>query len=262
MFQTVLGSNPTSTYWVTSGKSLKCSALVSALVKGACISLKKKIPPPKKNSNNQLETYLIFNSNFVFFKFKSNLLIHCFKHPTSLSSLNVYLFFFFFFFFFRAAPTAYGVPQLGVESELQLPACTTATAIPDPSHICTICHRLWQCQIFNPLSKAREQTCILMDLRVLYPLSHDGNSHLSSTCADGNYAAAAVTLDPLHYPTVPGGGSNPCPSAAEMPPILCATAGIPFYGRRIIPLYGYCPLGCSVPPLMAFLVASPFWLLE
>jgi len=28
------------------------------------------------------------------------------------------------------------VPRLGVKSELQLPACATATATPDPSHIC------------------------------------------------------------------------------------------------------------------------------
>ena len=29
------------------------------------------------------------------------------------------------------------VPGLGVESELQLPAYATATATPDPSHVCT-----------------------------------------------------------------------------------------------------------------------------
>ena len=27
------------------------------------------------------------------------------------------------------------IPRLGIESELQLPAYTTATAMPDPSHI-------------------------------------------------------------------------------------------------------------------------------
>ena len=37
----------------------------------------------------------------------------------------------FFFFFLRAAPAAYGVPRLGVESELQLPAYTTATTTSD-----------------------------------------------------------------------------------------------------------------------------------
>lgn len=43
----------------------------------------------KKNGNSQLETYLFFNSNFVFFKFRSNLLIYYFKQ-TPLSPLNVY----------------------------------------------------------------------------------------------------------------------------------------------------------------------------
>ena len=32
------------------------------------------------------------------------------------------------------------VPRLGVESELQLPAYTTATATPDPSHVCNLHH--------------------------------------------------------------------------------------------------------------------------
>jgi len=55
------------------------------------------------------------------------------------------------------------VPRLGVETELQLPAYTTATARLDLSHICNPHHSSWQHQILNPLSKARGQTCILMD---------------------------------------------------------------------------------------------------
>ena len=49
------------------------------------------------------------------------------------------------------------VSRLGAESELQLPAYTTATAMQDPNRI----HDLHQ--IPNPLSKARDQTFILMD---------------------------------------------------------------------------------------------------
>ena len=51
------------------------------------------------------------------------------------------------------------VPRLGVKSELQLPAQTTATATatatstPDPSHICDLHHSSWQCRILNPLAK-------------------------------------------------------------------------------------------------------------
>ena len=56
------------------------------------------------------------------------------------------------------------VPRLGVESELQqLLAYTIAAATRDPSRTCDLHHSSWQCRILNPLSKAREQTCILMD---------------------------------------------------------------------------------------------------
>ena len=55
------------------------------------------------------------------------------------------------------------VPRLGVETELYLPAYTTATATPDPSHICNLHHSLQQCQILNPLSEAWDPTLILMD---------------------------------------------------------------------------------------------------
>ena len=50
-----------------------------------------------------------------------------------------------------------------IESELQLPAYTTATATPDPSHVSNLHYSSWQHWILNPLSKARDQTCILMD---------------------------------------------------------------------------------------------------
>ena len=56
------------------------------------------------------------------------------------------------------------VPRRGVKLELYLPASTTATAMPDPSHDCNLHHSSWQCWIHNPLSKARDKTCILMDL--------------------------------------------------------------------------------------------------
>ena len=66
---------------------------------------------------------------------------------------------------------------LGVKSEMQLPAYTTATAMPDPRCICDLCCRLWQCQILNPLSEARDQNDMLMDTsQVLNQLSHSGNS--------------------------------------------------------------------------------------
>ena len=50
------------------------------------------------------------------------------------------------------------VLKLGVESKLQLPAYTTAAATPDPSHICDLYCSSQQCQILNPLRKARGHT--------------------------------------------------------------------------------------------------------
>ena len=50
------------------------------------------------------------------------------------------------------------VPRLGIESQLQLAAYTTATAKSDPSHIRNLHYSLQQCQILNPPSEARDQT--------------------------------------------------------------------------------------------------------
>ena len=55
------------------------------------------------------------------------------------------------------------VPRLGVESELQLPVYTTATAKWDPSLVCNLDHSSWQRLILNPLIEARDRTCFLMD---------------------------------------------------------------------------------------------------
>ena len=56
------------------------------------------------------------------------------------------------------------VPRQGVQWELQLPAFATATAMRDLSRFCNLHHSLQQWQILNPLSEARDQTCILMVL--------------------------------------------------------------------------------------------------
>ena len=69
------------------------------------------------------------------------------------------------------------VARLVVELELQLQAYTTAIAMPEPSHICDLCHSLQQCQILNPLTEARDQTHSVMNTsQILDPLSHNGVS--------------------------------------------------------------------------------------
>ena len=69
------------------------------------------------------------------------------------------------------------IPRLGVEPELQLPAYTTAPAMPDPSCVCDLHHSSQQGRILNPLSEARDQTLILMDTsQILNLLSRNRNS--------------------------------------------------------------------------------------
>ena len=65
-------------------------------------------------------------------------------------------------FFLGLHPRHMEVPRLGVKSELQLPAYTTATATQDASLFCNLYHNSRQRQILNPLSKARDQTQNLM----------------------------------------------------------------------------------------------------
>ena len=54
------------------------------------------------------------------------------------------------------------VLRLGVKSELQLLVCTTVTAKPEPSSICSLHHSSRQPWILNPLSEARDKTRTLM----------------------------------------------------------------------------------------------------
>ena len=82
------------------------------------------------------------------------------------------------------------VPRRGVESELQLPAYPTATATPDPSHICKLHHGSWQRWILNPLREARDRTRILMETsQVLNPFSHHGNSSQDFLILERTYKA-------------------------------------------------------------------------
>ena len=54
------------------------------------------------------------------------------------------------------------VPRL-VQSELQLLASTTATAMPNLSRVCELHHSSWQQWILNPLSEAQDRTYVLVD---------------------------------------------------------------------------------------------------
>ena len=70
---------------------------------------------------------------------------------------------FFVFVCVFLGPYPWHMEVPGLESELQLPAYATATAVPDLSGICDLHHGSWQRRILNPLSETRDQTRIFMD---------------------------------------------------------------------------------------------------
>ena len=73
----------------------------------------------------------------------------------------------FFLVFLGSCSWHMEVPRLQVESELYPPATATVTA--DLSRICHLHRSSQQHQILNPLSRAGDRTCILMDASlVLY----------------------------------------------------------------------------------------------
>ena len=66
------------------------------------------------------------------------------------------------------------VPRLRVKLEMQLSAYAAATATRDRSLVCNLHHGSQQHWILNPLSEARDPTCILMDTsHALHLLSHN-----------------------------------------------------------------------------------------
>ena len=88
-------------------------------------------------------------------------------------------FFIYLLVFLGPHPWRMEVPRLGVKSEPQLLAYTTATATPDPSRICTLQHSSEPHQILNPLRETRDRTCVLMDTgRIPQLLRPFGNSLL------------------------------------------------------------------------------------
>ena len=65
-------------------------------------------------------------------------------------------------FFFQGCTHAWHKEVLRLGAELELKLLATATATQDVSRICGLHHSSWQCQILNPLSEPRHQTCNLM----------------------------------------------------------------------------------------------------
>ena len=82
----------------------------------------------------------------------------CIPKACSLS-LCIYIYIYIFphlFAYLELHPWHMEVPRLGVQSELQLPAYTRATATLDPNCVCNLHQSSQQHWILNPLSEARE----------------------------------------------------------------------------------------------------------
>ena len=85
------------------------------------------------------------------------------KQPTPTKTHITSAVFSFLFGFLGSQLQHMEIPRLGAESELQLLACTIATATQDPSRVCSLHPSSQQCQILNPLCRARDWTHNLMD---------------------------------------------------------------------------------------------------
>ena len=115
-----------------------------------------------------------------------------FEPPITYHSPSYFLF--VCFLLSRATAAAHGTyGSFQARGQIRAaPAYTTAKQ--DLSHICDLCCSLWQCQILKPLSKARDQTCILMEAsQIPNSLSHDRNSL--------SFLFILVTLQP-HWPSL------------------------------------------------------------
>ena len=85
------------------------------------------------------------------------------------------------------------VPGPEVESELQVQAYTTATAISDLSHTYDLHSILWQCQILNPLNEARDRTHILTET-TLGSLSTEPQQELQLAFIEGSSIANYLSI--------------------------------------------------------------------
>ena len=91
----------------------------------------------------------------------------------------IFNWFTFFFFFLGLNLWHMEVPRLGDESELQLPAYTTATAKQDLSIVCNLQHSSWQHGILNPLQGQGLNPQPHGSWLDSFPLCHDGNSRFT-----------------------------------------------------------------------------------
>ena len=107
-------------------------------------------------------------------------------------------FFLSFFCFLGLHPQHTEVPRPGVELDLQLLAYAIATATWESRRVCDLDHSSQQHWILNPLRKARDWTCILIDTsQVHYPWATTGTPAIFFKLA--NYIFRAVLDVQKHW---------------------------------------------------------------
>ena len=122
-----------------------------------------------KNTKNTISLFIFSPLSICQCSFQYTSLIHL------LSGLSKSIS--FCFFFLGLHPRHMEVPRLGVESEIQLPAYTTARATRFLSHVCDLHHSLRQPWIPDPPSEARDSNPHPHGYQSdSFPLSHSGNS--------------------------------------------------------------------------------------
>ena len=130
----------------------------------------------------QLKIKLFYQDSLLFSRLSLAFnLEQCLKsHPVILGNLLylfIYLFIYLLSFLSWATPMAYGASQARGLIAAIATAYTRDTATWDLSHILKLHYISWQCQILNPLSKARNQThSLFVPSHINEPLSHNGNS--------------------------------------------------------------------------------------
>ena len=117
------------------------------------------------------------------------------------------IFFLFFVFFFRATPTAYGSSQdrgwiRDVAAGLHHSHNNARFQL-----LCDLCHNSGQRQILNPLSKARDWTCILMDSSQIFPLRYPGvelpdHKVVLFLVFWGNFILFSIVAIPIYIPNM------------------------------------------------------------
>ena len=128
----------------------------------------------------------------------------------------------FFFFFLALHLWHVDIPGLGVELELWLPAYTTAMAILDLSHICSLCHSLQQRQILNLLSETRIEPASSWTLcQALNLVSYSGHSYIGVRKWYFFVVVFAILGPTLQHMEVPRLGVE---SELQMPAYATATA--------------------------------------